>query len=158
VIAMALLICAFAPTVGSTETSWRIYLDDADITGPAAPIAQGDDPAVNVYALATALGLQSSVSGNELLLTDSLGTKWSARGGDSVLESPEKTLILDHPAVIQSSIAYIPIKAVAELTGLGLKVDKDARRIAHGIVINPTDPEDIALLEKAKKLHITRNT
>jgi acyl-CoA hydrolase len=39
-----------------------------------------------------------------------------------------------------------------------IHVDKDARRIAHGIVIKPTDPEDIALLEKAKKLHITRNT
>jgi acyl-CoA hydrolase len=35
-------------------------------------------------------------------------------------------------------------------------VDEDARRIPHGIVINPTDHEDIALQEKAKNLLIAR--
>ena len=38
-----------------------------------------------------------------------------------------------------------------------IHVDEDARRIPHGIVINATDPEDIALQEKANKLKITRN-
>ena len=37
-----------------------------------------------------------------------------------------------------------------------IHVDKDARRIPHGIVINPTDPEDIALQEKAKNLQIAK--
>ncbi|HPK52936.1 MAG TPA: acyl-CoA thioesterase [Smithellaceae bacterium] len=31
-------------------------------------------------------------------------------------------------------------------------IDENSRRIPHGIVINPTDPEDIALMEKAKSL------
>ena len=39
-----------------------------------------------------------------------------------------------------------------------IHVDKDARRIPHGIVIKVSDSEDIALQEKAKKLQITRNT
>ena len=39
-----------------------------------------------------------------------------------------------------------------------IHVDKDARRIPHGVVIKIADPEDIALQEKAKKLQITRNT
>ncbi len=35
-----------------------------------------------------------------------------------------------------------------------IHVDKDARGIPHGIIINPKDPEDIALQEKAKNLQI----
>lgn len=35
-----------------------------------------------------------------------------------------------------------------------IHVDKDARRIPHHIVINPTDPEDMALQIKAKNLQI----
>jgi acyl-CoA hydrolase len=31
-------------------------------------------------------------------------------------------------------------------------VDKNAERIAHGIVINPTEPDDLALQKKAKNL------
>jgi acyl-CoA hydrolase len=31
-------------------------------------------------------------------------------------------------------------------------VDKNAERIAHGIVIHPTEPDDLALQEKAKNL------
>lgn len=37
-----------------------------------------------------------------------------------------------------------------------IHVDKDVRRIPHGIIINSTDPEDIALREKAKNLQIVR--
>jgi acyl-CoA hydrolase len=37
-----------------------------------------------------------------------------------------------------------------------IHVDKDVRRIPHGIVINPTEPEDMALQEKAKNLQISR--
>ena len=37
-----------------------------------------------------------------------------------------------------------------------IHVDKDAQRIPHGIVINPTNPEDIALQKKAKNLQIAR--
>ncbi|PKN70815.1 MAG: acyl-CoA thioesterase [Deltaproteobacteria bacterium HGW-Deltaproteobacteria-12] len=39
-----------------------------------------------------------------------------------------------------------------------IHVDKDARGIPHGVVINVNDPEDIALQEKAKKLQRARNT
>ena len=39
-----------------------------------------------------------------------------------------------------------------------IHVDKDAQRIPHGIVINPTDPEDISLQEKAKNLQIARKS
>ncbi len=125
---VALVICAFSISAGWAQNSWRIYLDDADITGPAAPIGYDDAPAVNVCALGSALGLATSISGNELLLTDANGTQWRARGGDGSLESTEKSLILDHPTLIQSATVYIPIKAIAEITGLRLKVDRDARR------------------------------
>jgi acyl-CoA hydrolase len=37
-----------------------------------------------------------------------------------------------------------------------IHVDKNARHIPHGIVINPTDPEDMALQEKAKNLQIVK--
>ena len=37
-----------------------------------------------------------------------------------------------------------------------IHVDKNARRIPHGIVIETTDPEDVALQEKAKELQIAR--
>ena len=37
-----------------------------------------------------------------------------------------------------------------------IHVDKNARRIPHGVVIEATDPEDLALQEKAKGLQIAR--
>ncbi|HTZ38603.1 MAG TPA: hotdog domain-containing protein [Syntrophales bacterium] len=37
-----------------------------------------------------------------------------------------------------------------------IHVDKKARRIPHGLVIEATDPEDVALQEKAKELQIAR--
>jgi acyl-CoA hydrolase len=37
-----------------------------------------------------------------------------------------------------------------------IHVDKNARRIPHGIVIEATDPEDVALQERAKELQIAR--
>ncbi len=39
-----------------------------------------------------------------------------------------------------------------------IHVDKDARGIPHGVVIKASSPEDIALHEKAKLLHITRKS
>lgn len=35
-----------------------------------------------------------------------------------------------------------------------IHVDKNGKGIPHGVVINPTDPEDILLMERAKKLSI----
>ena len=37
-----------------------------------------------------------------------------------------------------------------------IHVDKNARRIPHGVVIEATDPEDVALQDKAKELQIAR--
>ncbi|MDO8682554.1 MAG: stalk domain-containing protein [Armatimonadota bacterium] len=128
IFAAALLMCGLAMNVGSAQGSWRIYLDEADITGPAAPITHWDAPAINVSALGSALGLDISINGNELLLIDSHGTEWRARGGDNSLNSAGRTLFLDHPALILATAAYIPINAIAEIAGLQLKVDRDTRR------------------------------
>ena len=37
-----------------------------------------------------------------------------------------------------------------------IHVDRNARRIPHGIVIEATDPEDVALQEKARELQVAR--
>ena len=37
-----------------------------------------------------------------------------------------------------------------------IHVDKNARRIPHGVVIEATDPDDVALQQKARELQIAR--
>ncbi|MHB1461834.1 MAG: carboxypeptidase regulatory-like domain-containing protein [Armatimonadota bacterium] len=128
VLLTALLLLGLFSGTGWAQASWHIYLDGADITGPAAPITRGESATVNVVALETALGFTTSLSSDTLTIIDANGTEWHARSGDGTLESGGRTLTLDSPLLIMAPAAYLPLSAVAEVAGLQLKLDHEKRR------------------------------
>jgi protocatechuate 3,4-dioxygenase beta subunit len=126
------LVCALALSAAAAPAGWKFSLEGVDLTAAAAPIECGDQPCVNLLALAPALGLEVSVEGEELRLTDSAGREWEGPNGAASLESAEKSLPLTCPLLLQGGIAYLPVEAVAELAGLHLDLDREARRASLG--------------------------
>ncbi len=121
----AAIIMLFSPLAQSTAsaTPWRISLDGADVTGLAVPFSGSREPLVNVAALGSTLGLSVQASDNVMLCTDRAGNQWRADNGGISMECVGRSISLSSPAVIQGASCYLPIRAVAELGGLGLQLD-----------------------------------
>ena len=124
--------CAIALSTIPAHAYWHITLDGADITGPAAPLDWHKVPGVNIMALAPALGLSVIVTEDELALRDLSGIEWRARNGDASLTATGRSWPLSFPLLIQGTVAYLPLDAIAEIAGLRLKVDSSTKQAGLG--------------------------
>jgi hypothetical protein len=135
---LLLALGARAAGAAPDEGSWRISLRGLDVTREADPLQSGGALLVNAAALAPSLRLQVRIAGREAMVRDIAGVDWRGEAGDALLTSPGRGLNLSRPLRIEGRSVYLPVEAVAELAGLGLSVDPDARTAAF------TDPQPAA--------------
>src|SRR2546426_7181065 len=121
-----MLIAAGAPA--RAGSSWKILLEGGEITGPCAPISAGRFPTVNILAVAPALGIHATVSGQAVTIVDSHAVEWHARNGSLSLDSAGKTMPLSSSVRVLGGAVYLPMDAVADLAGLQLDLDSKGQR------------------------------
>ena len=124
------LLAVLVPAMTAAEARWRVALRGLDVTRAAGPIFTGGVLLVDAAALGPSLGLHVRVSGREVTLRAAAGVEWRGTAGDTRLATPGRFLELERPLRIEGPSVYLPIAAVAELAGLRLVADPDARTAA----------------------------
>lgn len=126
------LLPAFAafPVAGASPEAWRISIRGQDVTRAADPRLAGGVLMVDAVALGLSLPLLARAAGRSLQVRDSNGIEWQGTAGDSRLAAAGRSLPLDRPIRIDGPSAYLPAAAVAELAGLALALDPNARTAA----------------------------
>jgi hypothetical protein len=124
------LLAVLVPAMTAAEARWRVALRGLDVTRVAGPIFTGSVLLVDAAALGPSLGLHVRVSGREVTLQAAAGVEWRGTAGDTRLAMTGRFLELERPLRIEGPSVYLPIAAVAELTGLRLVTDPNARTAA----------------------------
>jgi hypothetical protein len=121
---------AAGPAAGASPEAWRISIRGQDVTRTADPRLEGGVLTVGAVALGPSLPLLARATGRSLQVRDSTGIEWQGRAGETLLVAADRSLPLDRPIRIDGPSAYLPAAAVAELAGLALALDPDARTAA----------------------------
>jgi hypothetical protein len=119
-----------AGEAAAAEERWTVALRGLDVTRAAGPIFTGGVLLVDAAALGPSLGLQARAAGREVTIRGAAGVEWRGAAGDTRLAMPGRFLELERPLRVEGPSVYLPIAAVAELAGLRLAVDPDARAAA----------------------------
>jgi hypothetical protein len=137
------LLLAFAagPAAGASPEAWRISIRGQEVTRAADPRLEGGVLLVDAVALGPSLPLLARATGRSLQVRDSTGIELQASAGETLLAAPGRSLPLDRPIRIDGPSAYLPAAAVAELAGLALVLDPNARSAAF---LDRTTPAPIA--------------
>lgn len=125
-----LLAGALLALPAGAATAWRITLDGEDVTRAADPRDAGGIPLVDAAALAPRLGLVVRVEGKELSVRAAGNAVWRGEPGGDRLTSPAGILHLERSLRAEGRSLYIPLGAVAELSGFTLIISAQARTAA----------------------------
>jgi hypothetical protein len=122
-----LLLAAGARPAPAAEPGWTVTVRGLDVTRAAAPVISGPVLLVDAAALAPTLRLVVRAAGREASVRDVAGVEWRGTAGDSLLTAPGRSMNLERSLRIEGRSVYLPASAVAELAGLRLVVDPEAR-------------------------------
>jgi hypothetical protein len=129
--ARAALLALGLPTLAvASQDAWRIAVRGQDATRAADPRIEGGVLMVDAVALGPNLPILARATGRALQVRDSTGIEWQGTTGDGRLTAAGRVLQLDRPVRVDGPSAYLPAAAVAELAGLALALDPDARTAA----------------------------
>ena len=126
----ALLALGLASPAAGSSAAWRIAVRGQDATRAADPRIEAGVLVVDAVALGPTLPLLARAAGRNLQVRDGTGIEWQGTAGDSRLTAAGRVLRLDRPVRVDGPSVYLPAAAVAELAGLALALDPDARTAA----------------------------
>ncbi len=125
--AAVLLLGGLPALAAASQDAWRIAVRGQDATRAADPRVEGGVLMVDAVSLGPALPLRARAAGRAVQVRDSTGIEWQGAAGDSRLTAAGRVLQLDRPVRVDGPSAWLPAAAVAELSGLALALDPDAR-------------------------------
>lgn len=141
-IALCLSLIIVSATATAAQAAWTVTVNGTDVTSVAAPIDKAGVPVGNAITLASYLGLQSAVDSTGFWISDPNGTIWRAVNGDRFLVSASKTMPLSAAVDIEGPSVYLPLDALASLSGLALTLSSDHTHASFGAANATSDGDE----------------
>jgi hypothetical protein len=143
VLAWSALLC---PCLHAAER-WRVFVGDVEITSDAAPRTSGKDILIHFTRCAPHFRLQVRTDGREVVLNDTAGQEWRGRDGGMELLSGGGQIALSSRLQIDGTSLYLPVDAIAVITGTTAIVDTAQRLVRFEANARPSQTSAPAIAE-----------
>lgn len=118
--------------IQGAEATWRVELAGEDVSAAAETRMGPGGVEVNLSRLAPRLNLRVTMDGMQVTIGDAGGRRWTARAGESWLESEGERISLPGGARMEGMTVYMAVEAAAKMAGLPVTVDLAAKQVWIG--------------------------